>query len=101
MARPGGQGPLGSDWQGGWQASCPRSEGDKPFATDGSCNEMLEFARGRVGSLEIEPTSAGSSAPQPQPTWSAGKSAFALWKRALGHDATPGATKASVKIVAL
>ena len=74
-------------------------EGDKPFATDGSCNEMLEFACGRVGSLEIEPTSAGS-APQPQPT-SAGKSALALWKRALGHDATPGATKASVKIVAL
>ena len=72
-------------------------EGDKPFRTDGECNEMLEFACGRVGSLEIEPTSAGSHA---QPT-SPGKSALALWKRALGHDATPGATKASVKIVAL
>ena len=25
MARLGGEGPLLSDWQGGWQASCPRS----------------------------------------------------------------------------
>ena len=68
-------------------------EGDAAFATDGSCNGWLEFSCGRVASLEIQPASAAASA--------VAEADLALWKRVLGHDATPGATPTSVKIVAL
>ena len=42
--RRGGEGPLGSVWQGGWQASCARSDGIK---------EDLEEALERHITLEI------------------------------------------------
>lgn len=68
-------------------------EGDSRFVTDGSCNAWLEFSCGRTGSLKIQPASAAASA--------AAEEDLALWKRLWAHDAAPGATPTSVKIVAL
>ena len=52
MARPGGEGALPSDWQGGWQASCPRS-GASLVSRDGTSGAALATGRRALGVLSI------------------------------------------------